>query len=323
MAVTNIRGAQIKDGDITSDDIANGAVRGATANAGSEREIALGTISDIDLRDDAVTPAKLADTGTFQMGTLRLDDGSAPVPSLSFKNDIDTGSYLISDGIYGVATAGTLRFQVDATGASAALAFNSAAGSITNPSYRFTGDSNTGIYNPSADVVGLVAGGTEVGRWTTGGLQLGVNGTAGAPSLTFSSDPDLGFFRAGTDILGIGTAGVEALRIDASQNVGIGGSTVTSAILSLNTTTKAFLPPRVTTTQRDAISTPTAGMLVFNTTTSALNLYTTSWGSVQAPASSMTTVAGNPGSPAEGDIWYDTITKQFKGKNSTGIIILG
>jgi hypothetical protein len=62
----------------------------------------------------------------------------------------------------------------------------------------------------------------------------------------------------------------------------IGGATIsTGAILELNTTTEAFIPPRVTTTQRDAIPSPTQGMLVYNSTTGVLNFHNGSvWGAV-------------------------------------------
>lgn len=54
-----------------------------------------------------------------------------------------------------------------------------------------------------------------------------------------------------------------------------------SAILELRTTVKGFLPPRMTTTERDAITSPAAGLVIFNTTTSKLNVYSgTAWESV-------------------------------------------
>lgn len=46
------------------------------------------------------------------------------------------------------------------------------------------------------------------------------------------------------------------------------------SILDLNSTTRAFLPPRMTTAQRDAISSPTEGMTIYNTTTHQLETYT-------------------------------------------------
>ena len=46
-----------------------------------------------------------------------------------------------------------------------------------------------------------------------------------------------------------------------------------SAQLDVSSTTKGFLPPRVTTTQRDAISSPAEGLIIYNTTTHKLNFY--------------------------------------------------
>lgn len=51
-----------------------------------------------------------------------------------------------------------------------------------------------------------------------------------------------------------------------------------NAILDVSSTTKAFLPPRMTTTQKNAIASPVAGMVVYDTTVNTLSLYNgTSW----------------------------------------------
>ena len=74
---------------------------------------------------------------------------------------------------------------------------------------------------------------------------------------------------------------VPFLTMDVTGNFGIGTTTVnTKALLDLTSTTQGFLPPRMTTTQRDAISTPPAGLVVYNTTTSKLNVYTSAWEAV-------------------------------------------
>jgi len=63
-----------------------------------------------------------------------------------------------------------------------------------------------------------------------------------------------------------------------SGNVGVGtASPSASAELDVTSTTGGFLPPRMTTTQRDAISSPAAGLVIYNTTTSKLQVYTTAW----------------------------------------------
>jgi hypothetical protein len=46
-----------------------------------------------------------------------------------------------------------------------------------------------------------------------------------------------------------------------------------NAVLDLQSTTKSFMPPRMTQAQRDAIPSPTEGMMVWNLTTHALSTY--------------------------------------------------
>ena len=51
-----------------------------------------------------------------------------------------------------------------------------------------------------------------------------------------------------------------------------------SAQLQVDSTTKGFLPPRMTTTERDAISTPASGLMVYNTTTNKAQCFNgTTW----------------------------------------------
>lgn len=64
----------------------------------------------------------------------------------------------------------------------------------------------------------------------------------------------------------------------ANGNVGIGTITPNaSAILDLSSTTKGFLPPRVTTTQKNAIPSPPEGLIVYDTVLKKLCVYTTIW----------------------------------------------
>jgi hypothetical protein len=64
-------------------------------------------------------------------------------------------------------------------------------------------------------------------------------------------------------------------------NVLIGTSTNNaSAIVNISSTTKGFLPPRMTTTQKNAISSPAAGLVVYDTTLNKLCVYTTAWETV-------------------------------------------
>lgn len=63
------------------------------------------------------------------------------------------------------------------------------------------------------------------------------------------------FFCANNGAMGVGTSSIDA-----------------SAMLEVDSTTGGFLFPRMTTTQRDALSSPTNGLTIFNTTTQKLQV---------------------------------------------------
>jgi hypothetical protein len=63
---------------------------------------------------------------------------------------------------------------------------------------------------------------------------------------------------------------------NASMRVGTSVSTAASAILQADSTTKGFLPPRMTTTQKNAIASPAAGLMVYDTTLNKLCVRTAS-----------------------------------------------
>jgi len=66
-----------------------------------------------------------------------------------------------------------------------------------------------------------------------------------------------------------------AVTVMKSGNVGIGtAAPETSAILDVESTSKGFLPPRMTTQQRNAISTPVEGLTIYNTDKSSLEWFT-------------------------------------------------
>jgi len=81
----------------------------------------------------------------------------------------------------------------------------------------------------------------------------------------------IGTFTNATPII-FGTNNAERMRIDSSGSVGIGGIPATSALLDLQSTTGALLVPRMTTTQRNAL-TPVDGMVIYNITTNAFNFH--------------------------------------------------
>jgi len=78
----------------------------------------------------------------------------------------------------------------------------------------------------------------------------------------------------GALIFGAGTSFAERARIDSSGNLGIGTTSPNaSAILDAQSTTKGVRFPNMTGTQKNAISSPPAGLVVFDTTLAKLCVY--------------------------------------------------
>jgi hypothetical protein len=97
------------------------------------------------------------------------------------------------------------------------------SGSAASPSITFADDTNTGIFNPAADAVGISTGGTERLRVdSTGQIEAVSLGTAAAPVYSFTTDSDTGIYSPGANQLAISTNGTERMRLDSSGRVGIG-----------------------------------------------------------------------------------------------------
>jgi hypothetical protein len=64
----------------------------------------------------------------------------------------------------------------------------------------------------------------------------------------------------------------DTVTVNSTVYVGSGSIEATAA-MEVESTTKGFLPPRMTDTQRDAITSPATGLMIYNTTTNKVNFY--------------------------------------------------
>ena len=86
-------------------------------------------------------------------------------------------------------------------------------------------------------------------------------------------------FAAGDFILyrsstGGGVANTPVYSIFNNGNIGINTTTdVASSKFTIDSTTQGFLPPRMTTTQKNAIASPAAGLMVYDTTLNVISFY--------------------------------------------------
>jgi hypothetical protein len=109
-----------------------------------------------------------------------------------------------------------------------------------------------------------------------------------------------------------------------AQSMGISSSSITpdaSSILEMRTNTKGLLIPRMTTTERNAISSPATGLMVYNSTTNAFNYYNgTAWTIVTTGSTSaVNSVSGTTNRVSLGGTATDPIvdiSSAYAGQNS-------
>lgn len=126
-----------------------------------------------------------------------------------------------------------------------------ASGTETSPSISANGDTNTGLYFPAADTIGVAVGGVNVGNFTSAGFSGNaatatnatnatnlVNGnatltagTAAAPSLTTTGDANTGLYFPAADTIGVAIGGVQVAQISQS-GFSVNGNNI-SAVNSL------------------------------------------------------------------------------------------
>lgn len=176
------------------------------------------------------------DLGFTTGGTLRFDisttaftgtlpwqgqDGTAAAPAFSFSADTDTGLYRIGANNLGVATGGTLRWDVNTARVASTLPWYGPDGSNGTPTYTFTSESTLGFYRASAGIMGLAGN-----LWllnATPKIRFYDSGSADAADYGFISDSGNGHYfsvhdeSAGFDRTGFSLAYTGEITIGAAN----------------------------------------------------------------------------------------------------------
>jgi hypothetical protein len=119
----------------------------------------------------------------------------------------------------------------------------------------------------SADLMSIAGDGSNKFNGTTI-TPVKISSTAGASLINFSDSAGAGtYIGSNNNSLWLYTNDLVRLVISNTGNVLIGTTTnIPSSKLTVESTTQGFLPPRMTTTQKNAIATPVSGLVVYDTT---------------------------------------------------------
>ena len=147
----------------------------------------------------------------------------------------------------------------------AGIGVTNAAGSITL--------ANTGVLSWSGGITGLTPAGAATGAVTLAGvLNVASGGTSASTASIVSFNNITGYSAVGAT----GTTSTNLVFSASpvfSGSVGIGTTPTASAVLDAQSTTQGVRFPNMTTAQKNAIGTPAAGLVIFDTTLAKLCVY--------------------------------------------------
>ena len=141
--------------------------------------------------------------------------------------------------------------------------------------------------NATTGTINLYSNTPKVNFFSGGGYSIGRNSTAvelisgGSIAFYIGANQGYSLTSANGHVWYSAIAGSAVLaRLDTGGSLSIGnGSTAANAssILDLTSTTKGFLPPRMTGAQAEAIGTPAAGLMVYSTDGSGATITSLGW----------------------------------------------
>ena len=150
--------------------------------------------------------------------------------------------------------------------------------STTAPQLRITHTDGVDEFDISVDANGDV-------QLEASGDDIRINAAGGGKRYEFNPGPGSAVFEIYNSgaTLALSLNGGSGASFDNSGGGWVIGSAAlnASAIFQLDSTTKTFMPPIMTTTQRDAVASPIARMLIYNSTTNTMQFHNgTSWGNI-------------------------------------------
>jgi hypothetical protein len=201
---------------------------------------------------------------------------------------------------YTNGSGGALTLSGTLTGAGALI-----TGSSSLQAFTFT--SATGTSATSTNLFATNAVATNLAYTSGNGTTLNITGLLTAGNILTTGSSTLQNFTGvngtttnatSTSLFATTLTGTNATLTNISGSaLAVGLVTpASSAIVDITSTTKGFLAPRMTDTQRDAIVSPAAGLMIYNTVSNAYNVYNGStWASIGAGggSSQWTTTGSN------------------------------
>jgi hypothetical protein len=171
-------------------------------------------------------------------GRVLLPNGTNALPSLAFDPQYNSGIFSSADNVINITTNGVERMRVADTAITTTQSFLGPDRLATFPTFSFSSDVDTGMYNPAVNTLGFSTNGTE--RLIIGTTSIlskllfrGSNGTDALPSISFENANGNGLYLSGSSPFNLGISVQGSQKINIIDGTGANNQTIFNTNLNI------------------------------------------------------------------------------------------
>jgi len=193
--------------------------------------------NNIGVTTNGVLALDVSATAVSSALPVYLPAGAVGTPELTWTGDTDSGLYRIAANNLGVAVNGAKVLDVGVDGLGVVGVAKTGDGTVSLPSYSFTSDPDTGLYNIGANNIGIATNGVIAMDASASAITFGlpVKGPAeGSGIYNLMVDATAAEINAGHVLVTVPAA--RAFRLVDVTAVAYGATCTTSTVMSLTAT---------------------------------------------------------------------------------------
>jgi hypothetical protein len=221
----------------TADTIGVSEITGASITT-TELNYLSGATSNIQAQIDALSFGSITAAGGTFTGSIYMANGTFAAPGLGYAGSNDSGLSLFGGTGMGFSVAGVRAMSLDAgaltvgdNAVSGQPSMQHASPTVTDPTYSFVGDLDSGMYRLSADSVGISAGAANMATFDGTANEIILGGAVAANNVVRVSGMFEGIKQLSRTEISVGATSAAAPKSLALYTVPVARSTIITQIL--------------------------------------------------------------------------------------------
>ena len=177
--------------------------------------------TDTDMAILAVANTFTGTTNTFNNQVI-VGAGSVGTPSISFSGDTNTGIYRTATDNFDISVNAVNKLNISTSAFSPKDTIRATIGTNSVPSYAFSAETNSGLYQSDLGNIDISVAGTNKlnissTAFTPKDTIRAIAGTNTIPAYSFSQDTNSGLYQSAVDNIDISVNGTNKLNISATN----------------------------------------------------------------------------------------------------------